>query len=314
MTFDEERALAQVAREAIKELRQRRRWKIIFRLLWVAVMGVFFWQMFFAGEGLKGGMVVPHVAVVEVHGIISDGAVANAPDMIESLERAFSQETAQAVVLDINSPGGSPVQSGQVYRAIRALKQQYQKPVYAVISDTGASGAYYIAAAADEIYADPASVVGSIGVIAQSVGYEALADKLGLEPRTFTAGEYKDFLNGNRALKPKELEHMQALLQALHRQFIAAVKEGRGERLQDSDEIFSGLFWTGEQSVAMGLTDGLSSMYEFKQAHFKESDFVVYSPDLSAWQQLARDVGVQMRVQLGRWLGLGEQANIIHLK
>ncbi len=256
-----------------------------------------------------------HLAVIKVHGLISDDELANAEDIIEALEDAFKTESAQALILDINSPGGSPVQSGQIYRAIKTLRQQYDKPVYAIIGDTGASGAYYIAVAADEIYADPASIVGSIGVIAQSVGYKELADKLGLEPRTFAAGEHKDFLSGSRDLQAEEVDHMDAVLADVHQQFIMAVKEGRGERLDTGyNDLFSGLFWTGKQSVEIGLIDGLSSMHEFVKKNYDGLDLVTYTPELNPLDMMARSFGVYMRAQLDQWLSISQQTNAISFK
>ena len=197
MNFDEERALAAVAHEAIVETRRRRRWQIFFRFIWMGYFLLLLLIMLNVGgnrDSASSGPTSEHIAVVPIQGLISADSDANADDIIRSLEKAFKNPNAKAVFLDINSGGGSPVQSGEIYRAVMRLKSEHKLPVYAVIADAGASGAYFIAASADEIYADPASIVGSIGVISQNFGYRELLGKLGLDPRTFTAGEHKNFL------------------------------------------------------------------------------------------------------------------------
>lgn len=310
MTHDEERALAQVAREAIAELRARRRWKIFFRFVFLALilLYVFYLLSAFGSRGDKNHA-GEHIAVVSVYGVISDTDAANALDVSDALERAFTHPHSKAVFVDINSPGGSPVQSAQIYRAINRLKAEHKKPAYAVISDLGASGAYYIAAAADRIYADSASLVGSIGVISQSYGVGGLLGKIGVEPRTFTSGESKDFLNIAKPLRPEDVAHMEKMLNNVHRQFIKAVKDGRGGRLKDAEhpEIFSGLFWSGEQALELGLVDGLGDMREIARAEFKLDELRFYKPALSPWEEVRRSLKAESSAALRQVLGIGQK-------
>lgn len=317
MTYDEERALAQVAKEAIVELRRRRRWKIFFRIVWLILIAAFIARLVLSDKesSLPGN--AAHIAVVEIDGVIAPGMPANADDINEALSDAFNNPQAQAIILAINSPGGSPVQSGQVYRAIDRLQQAHPKKVYAVISDVGASGAYFIAAAADEIYADPASIVGSIGVISQSVGVEGLMDKLGIQGRTFKAGKYKDFLNPTKPLEPYEVAHMDGLLADVHQQFIDAVKKGRGDRLVDPEQnsLFTGLFWSGQQAEKLGLIDGLASIRELVDERYSnDMPTVLYTPTLTPWQQISRDLKSEISQHINTLFGTGQQVNAILTK
>ena len=319
MNFDEERALASVAHEAIVEMRRKRRWKIFFRIFWAFYCLLFLFFLFGLKSGdHKSGVATyrgKHLAVVSVQGMIASDMEANADDIISGLEKAFKNPMAEAVILDINSGGGSPVQSGAVYRAVKRLKSERSDlPVYAVIADVGASGAYYIAASADEIYADPASIVGSIGVISQNFGYRELLGKLGLDARTFTAGEHKNFLAGDQPLKPEEVAHMQGLLDNIHQQFIKAVRDGRGERLKETPDMFSGLFWTGEQAQPLGLIDALGDKNTLRNAKYKDLDFVEYKPDRTPLEKLLRDMGAEASVGLRSALNFSEQGHTVLLK
>ena len=319
MNFDEERALASVAHEAIVEMRRKRRWKIFFRIFWAFYCLLFLFFLFGLKSGdHKSGVATyrgKHLAVVSVQGMIASDMEANADDIISGLEKAFKNPMAEAVILDINSGGGSPVQSGAVYRAVKRLKSERSDlPVYAVIADVGASGAYYIAASADEIYADPASIVGSIGVISYGLGYRDLLGKLGLDARVFTAGEHKNFLAGDKPLDPNEVAHMQALLDNMHAQFIKAVRDGRGERLKETPDMFSGLFWTGEQALPLGLIDVLGDKNTLRNAKYKDLDFVEYKPDRTPLEKLLRDMGTEASVGLRSALNFSEQGHTVLLK
>lgn len=317
MNFDEERALAVVAHEAIVETRRRRRWQIFFRFFWMGYFLLLLLIMLNVGgnrDSASGGPTSEHIAVVPIQGLISADSDANADDIIHSLEKAFKNPKAKAVFLDINSGGGSPVQSGEIYRAVMRLKSEHKLPVYAVIADAGASGAYFIAASADEIYADPASIVGSIGVISQNFGYRELLGKLGLDPRTFTAGEHKNFLAGDQPLKPEEVAHMQGLLDNIHQQFIKAVRDGRGSRLKETPEMFSGLFWTGEQALPLGLIDALGDKNTLRDAKYKDLKMIEYKRDRNAFERLMRDVGSETSASLRRALDFSEQVNPMQLK
>ena len=317
MNFDEERALAAVAHEAIVETRRRRRWQIFFRFFWMGYFLLLLLIMLNVGgnrDSASGGPTSEHIAVVPIQGLISADSDANADDTIRSLEKAFKNPNAKAVFLDINSGGGSPVQSGEIYRAVMRLKSEHKLPVYAVIADAGASGAYFIAASADEIYADPASIVGSIGVISQNFGYRELLGKLGLDPRTFTAGEHKNFLAGDQPLKPEEVAHMQGLLDNIHQQFIKAVRDGRGSRLKETPEMFSGLFWTGEQALPLGLIDALGDKNTLRDVKYKDLKMIEYKRDRNAFERLMRDVGSETSASLRRALDFSEQVNPMQLK
>ena len=317
MNFDEERALAAVAHEAIVETRRRRRWQIFFRFIWMGYFLLLLLIMLNVGgnrDSASSGPTSEHIAVVPIQGLISADSDANADDIIRSLEKAFKNPNAKAVFLDINSGGGSPVQSGEIYRAVMRLKSEHKLPVYAVIADAGASGAYFIAASADEIYADPASIVGSIGVISQNFGYRELLGKLGLDPRTFTAGEHKNFLAGDQPLKPEEVAHMQGLLDNIHQQFIKAVRDGRGSRLKETPEMFSGLFWTGEPALPLGLIDALGDKNTLRDANYKHLKMIEDKRDRNAFERLMRDVGSETSASLRRALDFSEQVNPMQLK
>ena len=243
------------------EQRTARRWGIFFKLLTFTYLGVVLAIAFSASIGVEVDKKrAPHAAVIKVNGPIAADQYASAENLNVALRDAFSNEYALGVILEINSPGGSPVQSGYVFDEIRRLKEvNPETPVYAVITDIGASGAYYIAAAADEIYADKASLVGSIGVIGSGFGFVEAMDKLGVERRLYTSGEHKAFLDPFSPQRAEEKQFWESVLKVTHQQFISQVKLGRGERLADDPELFSGLIWTGEQAVEKGLIDGLAS-------------------------------------------------------
>ncbi|MBV1789891.1 signal peptide peptidase SppA [Marinobacterium sp. D7] len=289
------------------EHRRTRRWGIFFKLLTFAylftLLGLY---LFKDTPSIPSPASDAHVAVVRVEGPIADGEKANADSLVGSLRRAFENKHSTAVLLRINSPGGSPVQAGYVYDEIKRLRGNYpEKKVYAVISDIGASGAYYIAAAADEIYADKASLVGSIGVVSASFGFVDLMEKVGVERRMLTAGEHKGLLDPFQPLPNVEKEFWQKILDTTHQQFIDQVKAGRGERLKDSDELFSGLVWTGEQAVELGLIDGLGSASYVAREVVGVESLVDYSAKGSPLEQLIDRLGVSMASHLANMVGLG---------
>ncbi len=282
---------------SVEEQRRARRWGIFFKILTFLYI-FFFLALVFSpshhGGGKGGEFAGPHTAVVEVSGEIADGSDANADDINAGLKEAFEAKNSKAVILRINSPGGSPVQSAYVYEEIRRLRSQYPaKKVYAVITDIGASGAYYIASAADQIYVSPASLVGSIGVIMPGVGVQGLMQKLGLEDRTMTAGAHKAIMNPMAPVSPEEKAHVQKLLNTIHQQFITAVRQGRGQRLKETPDMFSGLFWTGQQAVELGLADGFGSVKSVaKQAGAEE--LVDYTNEKNPMDNLIRKLGASM--------------------
>ncbi|HQV24128.1 MAG TPA: signal peptide peptidase SppA [Acinetobacter sp.] len=250
---------------SVEEQRRSRRWSIFFKCLGFAYLLIVLMAMTKScstdsSEKATASIGSDHLAVVNIVGTIdssSSQSTVNSDDTSKALKRAFEAKSSKAIALNINSPGGSPVQSDEIWQEIRYLKKQYpNKKVYAVIGDMGASGAYYIASAADEIIVNPSSLVGSIGVIMPNYGLSGLAQKLGVEDRTLTSGNNKDILSMTKPINPAQQAHVQAVLDNVHSHFIRAVKEGRGKRLKSNDPaIFSGLFWTGEQAVALGIAD-----------------------------------------------------------
>ncbi len=277
------------------EQRRSRRWGIFFKFL---TFGYLFALLFMIQSPMGGSMDAvtgQHTALVEVTGPISADELASADNLVGSLRAAFEAEKSKAVVLRINSPGGSPVQSGYVYDEIKRLRQEYpDKKVYAVISDVGASGAYYIAAAADEIYANRASLVGSIGVVAGGFGFTELMEKLGVDRRLYTAGENKAFLDPFSPERDEDIAFWQGVLENTHAQFITAVKDGRGDRLAEDERLFSGLVWSGEQALELGLIDGLGSSSWVARELVGAEELVDYSRSPSPFQQLVEQLGVAM--------------------
>ena len=294
------------------EQRKTRRWGIFFKsltfLYLFAILGFYYLsQQGTGGIGGIGDESEQHTAIIELVGPISAKSEASADVLIGALRRAFEAEQTKAVILRINSPGGSPVQSGYVYDEIKRLRVLYpQKKLYAVITDIGASGAYYIASAADYIYADKASLVGSIGVISSGFGFVGLMEKLGVERRALSSGEHKTFLDPFSPLKETDREFWQSVLATTHKQFIEQVKKGRGDRLKVSDEIFSGLIWTGEQALAHGLIDGLGSSSYVAREVIGVEKLTDYSPGLSPLEEVIDRLGVSFAGELATRIGLGK--------
>ena len=294
-TNKEWRLIERVVMANTLELRRGRRWGIFFKLLTFSYLLaiVIFFMISNSGPttlGKTGG----HTAVINIEGMIASGELAGADAVIGSLTEALQHPDTQAVILRINSPGGSPVQSAYIFNEIlrqRALNDEI--PIYSVIVDSGASGAYYIAAATQEIYANGASIVGSIGVTAAGFGYQELMDKVGIERRQFTSGDHKAFLDPFAAVNPDEQALFESLLNDVHQQFIRDVKLGRGDRLMESPELFSGLFWTGSQALELGLIDGLKSTAELARelGYPQTVDFTLHPSPLEAF---ARNLGVSL--------------------
>ena len=283
------------------EQRRARRWSIFFKLsiLVYFVVGL----MIFANIGASN---IPKVsdsatAMVRVEGVIADQEKASADRIVTGLRNAFENESVKAVILKINSPGGSPVQSGQVFDEIKRLRNVYpDKKLYAVITDIGASGAYYIAAAADEIYADKASLVGSIGVVSSSFGFVDTIKKMGVERRLMTAGEHKGFLDPFKPLNKEEAGYWQSVLNTTHQQFINQVKLGRGDRLADNEKLFTGLIWSGEQAVELGLIDALGSPGFVAREIIGEENIVDFTPKQSPFEAFAEKFGATAAKILAR--------------
>ena len=283
----------QLARDYLKERRSERRWRIFFRLVWLTIF-VLVVLAILAQRNHGTGPVGPHTALIEVRGEIDAGGEASAENIVSALTSAFEDSAAKAVVLRINSPGGSPVQAGIVNDEIRRLKGLHKKKVYAVVEDTCASGAYYIAVAADEIYVDKASIVGSIGVIIDGFGFVGAMDKLGIERRMLTAGDNKGMLDPFSPQSERQRAYAQAMIDQIHQQFIAVVKEGRGQRLKVTPETFSGLFWNGQQAVENGLADQLGNLDYVAREVVKAETVIDYTPHENVAERLAKRFGASI--------------------
>ncbi|NRF66857.1 S49 family peptidase [Aquincola sp. S2] len=299
-----EQALERLARELLQERRLERRWRSTIRLAWlVLVIGVL-WTVF-AQRTHHAGPNGPHTALVDVRGEIAPDSEASAEQLIAALRQAFEDNGAQAIVLRINSPGGSPVQAGIVNDEIRRLKAKHQKKVYAVVEEMCASGAYYIAVAADEIFVDKASLVGSIGVLMDGFGVAGLMDKLGVERRLLTAGENKGMLDPFSPQNERHKAYAQAMIDQIHRQFIAVVKDGRGKRLKDGPDVFSGLFWNGEEAVKLGLADRFGNLDSVARDVIKAEEVIDYTPRDNVAERLAKRFGAAVGEGAVRALGFG---------
>ncbi len=273
-----EKTLEKLVFSAIREQRNQRRWKIAFRCFYLALIIGVFWFLHSGGEGSSYEKLKPHTSLVNLEGEISASNAANASTVINGLDAAFSDENTQGIILSINSPGGSPVQSGDIYDEIKRQRKLHpQIKLYAVCSDICASGAYYVASAADEIYVNSSSLVGSIGVLMDGFGFVGTMDKLGVERRLATAGSHKGFMDPFSPEKPEDKIYLQTMLDDLHNQFIAKVKAGRGTRLHDDPDLFSGLIWTGDRSVQLGLADGFGSVNSVARDVIKADSVVDYT-------------------------------------
>jgi protease IV len=286
----ERETLERLVFESHREMRRARRWNVGIRLAWLLGCVALAFALFNQG-GSSADTSAPHTAVVEIKGEIASGSEAGADLIVGAMRSALEDSGSRALVLLINSPGGSPVQAGIVNDEIRRLKSLHGKPVYAVVEESCASAAYYIAAAADRIYVDKASIVGSIGVLVDGFGFTGLMEKLGVERRLMTAGENKGFLDPFSPQTEAQRTHAQAMLNQIHQQFIAVVRRGRGDRLKENPELFSGLFWSGQQAVELGLADGLGSLDFVARDVVKAADIIDYTRRENVAERLARRFG-----------------------
>jgi len=278
---------------SLNEQRLSRRWRNFVWLAWL----VFFVLLGWIGLGHNGptkDASTPHTAVVEIKGEIASGAEASAESIVTSLRAAFEDEGAKAVVLLINSPGGSPVQAGIINDEIKRLKLKSKKPVYAVVEESCASAAYYIAVAADKIFVDKASIVGSIGVLMDGFGFTGLMDKLGVERRLMTAGINKGFLDPFSPQTEMQRAFAQTMLDQIHKQFIDVVKAGRGARLKETPETFSGLFWSGQQAIELGLADQLGSLDFVARDIVKAEEIIDYTRRENVAERLVKRFGASI--------------------
>jgi protease-4 len=300
----ERSVLERLAFAALKEQRTARRWGIFFKLLVFAYVTFFILvSVDFSWAGKTGEK---HTALVDLEGIIAPRAQANADQLTTSLQNAFKDSNTQGIILRVNSPGGSPVQAGIVYDEILRLRAKYPKiPLYAVVEDLCASGSYYVAAAADKIFVDKASLVGSIGVLMDGFGFTGTMEKLGVERRLLTAGANKGFLDPFSPLNDTQRAHAQTMIDQIHQQFIGVVKKGRGDRLKETPDLFSGLVWTGEQSIKLGLADDYGSVDSVAREVIKAETIVDYTEKGNIAERLAKRFGASFGLTVGALLGEG---------
>ncbi len=302
----EREVIEKLALAALKEQRRSRRWGIFFKLLGFAYLTVLLlialdWR---AQDGFTAGK---HTALVDIVGVIDPKGDASADRVTAALQGAFKDKNTQGVVLRINSPGGSPVQAGIIYDEIRRLRGVYPNvPMYAVVEDICASGGYYIAAAADKIYVDKASIVGSIGVIMDGWGFTGTMEKLGVQRRVLVSGENKAFLDPFSPVDKKQKKHAQSMLDDIHKQFIDVVRKGRGKRLKESSDLFSGLLWTGARSIELGLSDGFGSVDFVAREVIKAEDIVDFTQKENLAERFAKRFGAAMAGVLVKVLAQGQ--------
>ena len=289
----ERNVLEKIALEALAEQRIARRWRVALSLAWLVLL----FLLLFATLGWVGGKrdvssLDKHTALVELKGVIASDSKASADKIINSLQNAFKDKNTQGVVLRINSPGGSPVQSGYINDEIKRLRTKHKDiPLYVVVQDICASGGYYVAAAADKIFVDKASIVGSIGVLMDGFGFTGTMEKLGVERRLVTAGENKGFLDPFSPINAEQQKYAKQMVDEIHQQFIKVVRDGRGKRLKETPEMFSGLVWSGEKSVAIGLADGLGGLDYVARDIIKAEQVVDYTVEDSFSETVARRLG-----------------------
>ena len=306
--------LEKLAMSAIQEQRRARHWTIFFKTLTFAFLFLlFFLYMGWIGQGTEARLSVgKHTALVDLQGVIAADSPASADNVISGLQDAFKDSKTQGVILRINSPGGSPVQAGYINDEIRRLRTKYPKiPLYVVVEDMCASGGYYVAAAADKIYVNKASLVGSIGVLMDGFGFTGTMEKLGVERRLLIAGENKGFLDPFSPMSEKQKEFAQEMLNAIHQQFIDVVKQGRGKRLKEVPGLFSGLFWTGEKSIELGLADEIGSADSVARDVIKAEDIVDYTNREGLAERLARKFGAGLA---SVFPGLGTRSTGVSLR
>lgn len=295
--MEQNEVLSALVRELLAEKRSQRRWKIFRWFLILSVVAL----IVLGGSQTETVLNEPaeHVALINLEGEIKNDQSASSKNLITAFQNAFGSETASGIILKINSPGGSPVQAGAVFDEVLRLKKQHpKKRLYAVVEDMGASGAYYIAAAADEIYVHPSSLIGSIGVIMNQFGLNKVIEKLGIEQRTITAGKNKAFLDPFSPVDPEQQTHAQNLVNQVHRQFIQAVKKGRGNRLKEEPLIFSGLVFSGEEGVKLGLADKLGQVHDVRREVFHNLPLKDYSVKSDLSDRLLKQLGVEVRAFL----------------
>jgi len=290
----ERQTLEKLAFSAIREQRRNRFWGVLFKsLTFIYLFMLLFYAMDWVGG--DGSSNTDHTAIIDIYGVIGSDDQVSADDVVGSLASAYDNKHTKGIILRINSPGGSPVQAGIINDEIHRQRKLHPNiPVYAVVEDICASGGYYIAVAADKIFVDKASIVGSIGVLMDGFGFTGIMDKVGVERRLLTAGENKAILDPFSPVNPKHKEYAQSMLDQIHQQFIAVVREGRGKRLKETDDTFSGLFWSGETSVQMGLADGFGSSDYVAREVIKQEKIVDFTAREGLADKFAKRIGASM--------------------
>lgn len=285
--------------ETLKEQTRARRWGLFFKLALLAYLAAVLWLAAAPFSEPRRGAENEHTAVVDISGLISEGSKTNAEAIIKGLQAAVEDKGTKGIILRMNSPGGTPVQAAYVYSELRAIKKSHPSlPVIAVASDLCASGCYYIAAGADKIFANPSSIVGSIGVIMNGFGFVQAMEKLGVERRAFTAGEHKALLDPFKAINPEEKAQVQKVLNGIHQQFIAAVRDGRGSRLKESPDVFSGLVWTGQDAIELGLVDAIGDVHSVAEKEIGASELVNFTESEDWFERLSHKLGTTLGAAL----------------
>ena len=303
----ERRVLEQLATEGLREQQRARRWSIFFKLLAFAFLFIGLFAAIGAWTQRETSCLDKCTAMVELRGELDADGQTNADNVITGLQAAFKDKGTQGVVLRINSPGGSPVQAGEINDEIKRLRGKYpDTPIYAVVDDICASGAYYVAVATDKIYVDKASIVGSIGVIMDGWGFTGTMEKVGVERRVLTSGENKAFLDPFAPVDEKQKRHALSMLDDIHKQFIDVVRKGRGKRLKETPDIFSGLLWTGDRSIELGLADGFGSVDYVAREVIKAEDIFDFTKKQDITERFARRFGAAMAGVLGKVLAQGQ--------
>jgi protease IV len=295
----QQQTIEKLVLSSVKEQQTARRWSNFFKILiFIYLFTVLAYALgWFGGAKAAAG---PHTALIDINGVIEPGGDVNADSVMTSLSDAYDSKGTRGIILRINSPGGSPVQAGIINDEIRRQKALHPKiPVYAVVEDICASGGYYIAAAADKIYVDKASIIGSIGVLMDGYGFTEVMKKVGVERRLMTAGENKAMLDPFSPVNPKHQAYAQAMLNEIHEQFKEVVRQGRGNRLKETPEVFSGLFWSGEQGIKLGLADALGSADYVAREVIKQEDIVDYTYQETVVDRFAKKLGASMAKSIG---------------
>lgn len=302
---DSQTILNEIVLEHVKEQKRERRWRFFKRLLFVLLFLWIIYQTIAVRIDEGRTMRRDHVGLIDIKGEIFEEKSANSDNFIKSLDKAYTNKAMKALILRIDSPGGSPVQADYMYMALKHYREKYPDiKTFAVCMDMCASAAYYIASAADEIYANPSSIVGSIGVLYNGFGFVGTLEKLGVERRVQKSGEYKDFLDNFLPQNPSDVQKMQVMLDIVHKQFIDRVKAGRGDRLVIGPETFSGLFWTGAQAIDLGIIDGFSSSGQLARDVIQLDNIIDYTFKDSVFDRMAKHIGIAMVDRLPTTLGL----------